>query len=75
MPKAVRKHKDENFESLFRRFKKAVEHDDVIKDYRKHEYFEKPTEKRKRRKIAAINRWKKKLQEMEPTFTPPKKRT
>lgn len=74
MPRVEKKHPNEPFESLMRRFKKSVENDDVIKDYRKHEYFEKPTEKRKRRKAAAVKRWERLRQEMEPGYVAPKNR-
>lgn len=53
------KHPKETFESLFRRFKKAVDKADVIKDFKKHEFFEKPTSKRKRAKAAAKKRTEK----------------
>ena len=56
MAKAKLKHPNESFESLLRRFKKAVDKDDIIKDVRKNEFFEKPSEKRKRAKAAAIKR-------------------
>jgi len=56
MAKVKLKHPKESFESLLRRFKKAVDKDDIIKDFRKNEFFEKPSEKRKRAKAAAIKR-------------------
>ena len=63
MAKVKLKHSNEYFDSLFRRFKKAVERDDVIKDIRQHEYFEKPSEKRKRAKASAIKRDQKRRSE------------
>ena len=59
MAKVKLKHPKESFESLLRRFKKAVDKDDVIKDYRKHEFYEKPSSRRKRAKAAAIKRTEK----------------
>jgi small subunit ribosomal protein S21 len=56
MPKVTLKHKNESFEQLMRRFKRAVEKADVIKEVRKRECFEKPSIKRKRAKAAAIKR-------------------
>jgi small subunit ribosomal protein S21 len=63
MAKVELKHPKERFESLLRRFKKAVDKDDIIKDFRKHEYYEKPSEKRKRAKAAAIKRAEKQQRE------------
>jgi len=59
MAKVELKHPNEYFDSLLRRFKKAVDRDDIIKECRKHEFFEKPCERRKRAKAAAIKRTEK----------------
>lgn len=56
MPKVSLKHKNESFEQLMRRFKRAVEKADIIKEVRKRECFEKPSVHRKRAKAAAIKR-------------------
>jgi small subunit ribosomal protein S21 len=56
MPKVTPKHKNESFEQLMRRFKRAVEKADIIKEIRKRECFEKPSVHRKRAKAAAIKR-------------------
>ena len=56
MAKVELKHATEYFDSLLRRFKKAVDRDDIIKECRQHEFFEKPCEKRKRAKAAARKR-------------------
>ena len=66
MPKVKLKHPNERFEVLLRRFKKAVDRDDTLKELRSREAFEKPSAVRKRKKAAAKKRWKKKLQEMQP---------
>lgn len=65
MPKVSLKHPKESFESLFRRFRKAVDMAETLKDARKKEYYEKPSERRKRAKAAARTRWKKKKQEID----------
>lgn len=39
-----------NFEQAIRRFRKAVENDNVIQTFKEKMYFEKPSEKRKRQK-------------------------
>ena len=44
------------------RFKRACEKAGVLSDVRKREFYEKPTQVRKRKKAAAVKRYKKKLQ-------------
>lgn len=56
MPKAVRKHPNEPFEKIMRRFKRSVEQDGTLQTYREKEFYEKPSLKRKRAKAAAIKR-------------------
>jgi small subunit ribosomal protein S21 len=46
----------ESFESLMRRFKKAVEKSGVLADARKHEFFEKPSVLAKKKSAAARKR-------------------
>ncbi len=46
----------ESFESLIRRFKKAVERSGILADLKKHAYYEKPSVKRKRKQEAARKR-------------------
>ena len=48
----------EPVEKLLRRFKKKVEAAGILKDLRKHEFFTKPTEKRKLKRLAADKRRK-----------------
>lgn len=47
---------NESIDSLYKRFKRAVEREGVLADLRKHEYFEKPSIKRKRKSAAARKR-------------------
>lgn len=47
-----RKH-NETFESLFRRFKKGCEKENILNDIKKHEFYERPSIKRKRDKSKA----------------------
>ena len=56
MAKVEKKHPRESFEALLRRFKRAVEKADIVKEYRKREFFEKPSQVRKRKKAAAVKR-------------------
>ena len=50
MPKVTLKHPKEHFEALLRRFKKAVDKADTLKEIRKREFFEKKSEINKRKK-------------------------
>ena len=63
MPSASLK-RNESFEKLMRRFKRAAEKDDVLGELRKRELYEKPTAARKRAKAAAKKRWERKQSEM-----------
>lgn len=54
---------NENINQALRRFKKKIEESGVLDDLRKHEFYEKPTSVRKRKKSAAKARWRKKLRE------------
>lgn len=56
MPSVERKHPKESFEAMFRRFKRAVEKADIVKEVRKREFYEKPSQVRKRKKAAAVKR-------------------
>jgi small subunit ribosomal protein S21 len=56
---------DESFESLLRRFKKAVEKSGILADYRKNESYEKPSVKKKRKEAAARKRASKKFRKMD----------
>ncbi len=43
---------DESFESLHRRFNKRVQREAILSEIRRHEFYEKPSVKRKRRTAA-----------------------
>lgn len=43
----------ESFDNAIRRFRKSVERAGILRDVKKHEIYEKPSERRKRRLIAA----------------------
>lgn len=47
---------DESFERALRRFKKQCEKSGILTDLRKHRHYEKPSERRKRKMIAAIRK-------------------
>ncbi|WP_182406073.1 MULTISPECIES: 30S ribosomal protein S21 [unclassified Psychrobacter] len=59
---AVKVKENEPVDIAIRRFKRACEKAGVLADVRKREFFEKPTQERKRKKAAAVKRYKKKLQ-------------
>lgn len=46
----------ERIDSALRRFRKAVDKSGVLSDLRKHEYYEKPSLKKKRKQAAARKR-------------------
>ncbi|MCD6082124.1 30S ribosomal protein S21 [candidate division WOR-3 bacterium] len=48
----------ESFESLFRRFKRIIERDRILSEYKKHQVYEKPSEIR--RKIKLKKEWERK---------------
>lgn len=50
MPTIVKSKKDEPNVSVIRRFKKKVSSDQVLKDYRKREYYKKPSEIKKEKR-------------------------
>ena len=53
---SVRIRDNESCEVALRRFKRTCEKAGVLTDVRKHEYFEKPSQERKRKRAAAIKR-------------------
>ncbi|MFZ1946013.1 MAG: 30S ribosomal protein S21 [bacterium] len=44
---------NESFESALRRFKKVCEREGRLSEYKRHQHFEKPSERRKRKTLAA----------------------
>ena len=55
----VRVGENENVESAIKRFKRKCQKDGIIGDLRKHEQFEKPSIKKKKKQKAAIKRARK----------------
>jgi small subunit ribosomal protein S21 len=60
----VRVREDETFEKALRRFNKSCERSGILADIKKHQHFEKPSE-RKKRKLAAAKRKTRRQQMME----------
>ena len=56
MPRVKQRNPNEPFEVMMNRFKRAVDKADVLNDYYKHEFYEKPSRKRVRLKAAARKR-------------------
>jgi small subunit ribosomal protein S21 len=60
----IRVKEGESFEGALKRFKKKCEKAGILSDLRRHQYFEKPSE-RKKRKVAAARRKMMKNQSMQ----------
>ncbi len=58
----VRVRENEYFDAALRRFKRACEKAGVLTELRRREYYEKPTQERKRKKAAAVKRHAKRVQ-------------
>lgn len=43
----------ESYESFMRRFRRACEKAGILRDYKRHEFYEKPSERRKRKVLEA----------------------
>ena len=61
--KISKKHKQESFESLMRRFKKGCEKSDILLETKKREHYERPSIGRKKRRALAISKEKKRQEE------------
>ncbi len=57
----VRVRENEPFEVAMRRFKRTCEKAGTLADVRAREFYEKPTQERKRKKAAAVKRQMKKM--------------
>ncbi len=55
----------EKFEQLLRRFKRSCDNDKIVLQARSKEYYEKPTDKKKKAKKAAIKRNVKRVESQE----------
>ena len=60
---AVKVRDNESFEKAFKRFTKQCEKSGLMSDIKKHQHYEKPSEKRKR-KFNAAKRKARKLQQL-----------
>lgn len=64
-PRDKRPPKPMPFDVALRKFKKQVEKAGIIQECRKREYYEKPAQKRQRKRAEGIARWKKKEASMQ----------
>jgi len=55
----------ETFDSLFNRWKRLVEKENILVDYYRHDAYEKPCAIRKRKRAAAKKRWQRQQMEMD----------
>jgi small subunit ribosomal protein S21 len=58
---AVKVKENEPFDIALRRFKRSCERAGVLSEVRRREFYEKPTQERKRKRAAAVKRHIKKL--------------
>jgi small subunit ribosomal protein S21 len=58
---SVRLKENEYFDAALRRFKRACEKAGILTELRRREFYEKPTQERKRKKAAAVKRHLKKI--------------
>lgn len=64
-PRDKRPPKPMPFDVALRKFKKQVEKAGIIQECRKREYYEKPAQKRQRKRAEGIARWRKKEASMQ----------
>lgn len=64
-PKDKRPAKPMPFDVALRKFRKQCERAGIVQEVRRREYYEKPNQKRKRKKAEGIARWKKKEASMQ----------
>ena len=58
-----KKYSGESFESMFKRFKKAIEKNNTLLEVKKREFYEKPSSIRKRSKEMAVSKEQKRQRE------------
>ena len=58
---SVRIRENEPFDIAMRRFKRSCEKAGILAEVHRREYYEKPTQIRKRKAAAAVKRWQKKV--------------
>lgn len=61
----VRLREGESFESLMRRFRKVVTKDGILQEVKRLQFYEKPSERRKKEMLAARRRLLRKLKKLQ----------
>ncbi len=56
---------NESIDNALKRFKKLIEREGLISELKRREFYEKPSEKRKRREKAALKKIRRKLKKMQ----------
>jgi len=64
-PNPTDEQKAKAFNNGLRKFKKMVQTEGIIQEYREREFYEKPTTRRRREKSMARKRWLKRQRELE----------
>jgi len=64
---------NEPFDVALRRFKRACEKAGILAEIHRREFYEKPTQVRKRKAAAAVKRWQKKVSRTSIATTPQQK--
>ena len=64
----VRGNSPQDFAKALRKFKRKVNESGVIQDYRDKQYYEKPSDKKRKAKKAAIRRQQRALREQQDNF-------
>ena len=62
---SVRVRENEHFDAALRRFKRSCEKAGILTELRRREFYEKPTQERKRKKAAAVKRHYKRVRSMQ----------
>jgi len=61
----IRLDEGENLEKAIKRFKRMVEKEGIIREWKKREYFEKPSTIKNRKKKALVRKLQKKVRKMQ----------
>ena len=60
----VRVEEGESIERALRRFRRAVQRENILRDAKRHAYFVKPGERRRAKEAAARRRWRRRIRRL-----------
>ncbi len=60
----VRVEESESVEHALRRFRRAVQRENILRDFKRHAHYVKPGERRRAKQAAARRRWRRRLRRM-----------